>query len=154
MLFPAEKICRELYFVCNGVLRIASTNDKGVDLTHYFYKENQFCTILQSFNDETTASAGIEAACDVTVLSITKKRLLELYAVLPFMKTIIDQLNQARLIEKVNIRNAYLGEDAEGQYKLFITQHPDIALRVPQKYIASYLGITPQSLSRIRKNIR
>jgi len=54
----------------------------------------------------------------------------------------------------VNMRNTYLGEDAENRYKLFIAQQPGIALRVPVKDIASFLGITPQSLSRIRKNIR
>jgi CRP-like cAMP-binding protein len=153
-IFRAERICREFFFVCNGVLRIASVNDKGVEVTHYFYKENQFCTILQSFNEETPAVAGIEAACDAEVLAITKVKLLELYTRVPFLKEIIDRLNQLRLIEKVNVRNAYVGEDAESQYKLFIMQNPDIALRVPLKYIASYLGITPQSLSRIRKNIR
>jgi DNA-binding MarR family transcriptional regulator len=76
-----------------------------------------------------------------------------LYKKLPYVKEIIDQQNQLRLIEKINVRNTYLGEDAENQYKLFIMQNPDIALRVPLKDIASYLGITPQSLSRIRKNL-
>jgi len=70
------------------------------------------------------------------------------------MKELIEQQNQLHLIEKVNTRNTYLGGDAENNYKLFVMQYPDIALRVPLKYIASYLGITPQSLSRIRKNIR
>jgi DNA-binding MarR family transcriptional regulator len=70
------------------------------------------------------------------------------------MKEIIEKINQQHLIEKVRVRNSYLGEDAENQYKLFIMQQPDIALRVPLKDIAGYLGITPQSLSRIRKNIR
>ncbi len=70
------------------------------------------------------------------------------------MKDIIDQINQQRLIEKVNIRNTYIGEDAESQYKLFVQHQPEIAMRVPLKDIASYLGITPQSLSRIRKHIR
>lgn len=153
-LFKGDgRVCRELFFLCKGVLRIVSVNDKGVELTHYFYKENQLSTILQSFNDEVPTSAAIQASCDAEVLAISKSRLLELYKQLPYMKEVIDQQNQLRLIEKINIRNTYLGEDAENQYKLFIMQNPDIALRVPLKDIASYLGITPQSLSRIRKNI-
>ena len=147
------KICRELFFVCKGVLRIISVNDKGIELTHYFYRENNLSTILQSFNDEVPTPAAIQASCDAEVLAISKNKLLELYQKLPYLKEIIDQQNHLRLIDKVNIRNAYLGEDAENQYKLFIMQNPDIALRVPLKDIASYLGITPQSLSRIRKNI-
>lgn len=154
ILFKEGKICRELFFVIEGVIRIVSVNDKAIELTHFFCRENQFCTILQSFTDETPATAGIQAACDAEVLVITKSRLLELYKQLPYMKEIIDELNQLRLIEKVNIRNTFLGEDAEGKYRLFVVQNPDIALRVSLKDIASYLGITPQSLSRIRKNIR
>lgn len=152
-LFSGHRVCTELFFVCKGVLRIVTNNDKGIDITHFFYKENQICTILQSFNDETPTDPGIQAACDAEVLVITKSKLLALYEQLPYMKGIIDKINQQHLIEKVRVRNSYLGEDAENQYKLFIMQQPDIALRVPLKDIASYLGITPQSLSRIRKNI-
>ncbi|WP_158799845.1 Crp/Fnr family transcriptional regulator [Pedobacter sp. L105] len=153
-LILPNKIAKEMFFVCSGVLRIGSTNDKGIELTHYFYNEDRFASILQSFNEETPTSAFIQASCPTEVLSITRNRLLELYEKLPYMKELIDQQNQLRLIEKVNIRNTYLGEDAEGKYKLFMTQHPDIILRIPLKDIASYLGITPQSLSRIRRNIK
>ncbi|MGF7041239.1 Crp/Fnr family transcriptional regulator [Mucilaginibacter lappiensis] len=152
-LFSGHRVCTEMFFVCKGVLRIVTNNDKGIDITHFFYKENQICTILQSFNDATPTDPGIQAACDAEVLVITKSKLLALYERLPYMKEIIDKINQQHLIEKVRVRNSYLGEDAENQYKLFIMQQPDIALRVPLKDIASYLGITPQSLSRIRKNI-
>jgi CRP-like cAMP-binding protein len=69
------------------------------------------------------------------------------------MKEVIDEVIRRRLVEKINIRNLYIGEDAEAQYRLFMTHQPDIAARVPQKDIASFLGITPQSLSRIRKNL-
>ena len=153
-LFKGHRVCNELFFVCKGVLRIVTTNEKGIDITHFFFKENQICTILQSFNDETPTEPGIQAACDAEVMVIGKSKLQALYARLPYIKEIIEHINQQHLIEKVRVRNSYLGEDAENQYKLFIVQQPDIALRVPLKDIASYLGITPQSLSRIRKNIR
>jgi len=153
-LFEGNKVARELFFVGKGVVRIGSVNDKGTEITHIFYNENHLCSILQSFNDEVHTSAFIQACCDVEVLSISKGRLLDLYKQLPYLKELIDQLNQLNLIRKVNMRNTYLGEDAETQYRMFTMQHPDIALRVPLKDIASYLGITQQSLSRIRKNIR
>ncbi|MDP9075954.1 MAG: Crp/Fnr family transcriptional regulator [Bacteroidota bacterium] len=153
-LFKGDgRVSREMFFVCKGVIRIVSVNDKGIELTHFFYNENKFCSILQSFNNEVPTPAAIQASCDAEILVISKSRLMDLYQQLPYMKEIIDNLNQLHLIEKVNVRNTYLGEDAENQYKLFIMQHPDIAMRVPLKDIASYLGITPQSLSRIRKNL-
>jgi CRP-like cAMP-binding protein len=153
-LFKGHRVCTEMFFVCKGVLRIVTNNEKGIDITHFFFKENQLCTILQSFNDATPTEPGIQASCDAEVLVITKSKLLALYGRLPYMKEVIEKINQLHLIEKVRVRNSYLGEDAESQYKLFLLQQPDIALRVPLKDIASYLGITPQSLSRIRKNIR
>ncbi|HWZ02074.1 MAG TPA: Crp/Fnr family transcriptional regulator [Mucilaginibacter sp.] len=153
-LFEGGKVCSQLFFVCKGVIRIFSYSDKGVDVTHYFYRENQFCTILESFDKGTVAAPQIEACCDTTVLKISRGKLQEICERLPYLKAIIDEAMQSGLLEKIRVRNSYLGQEAETQYKLFIKQQPDIALRVPVKDIASFLGITPQSLSRIRKQIR
>jgi CRP-like cAMP-binding protein len=152
-LFTAGKVCREMFFVAGGVLRIYSISDKAIDLTHYFFHENQLCTVLQSFNEETPAFAGIQAATDAIIFAITKNKLQALYQKLPFIKDIIDERTQLQLLEKVNIHNAFAGADAETRYKLFVSQNPDIARKVALKDIASFLGITPQSLSRIRKHI-
>jgi CRP-like cAMP-binding protein len=73
---------------------------------------------------------------------------------LPYLKQLIDQITQQALLDKIDLKNSYLGHDSTCRYKIFMTRQPDIALRVPLSDIASYLGITPQSLSRIRKNIR
>lgn len=148
------QVCRQLFFICSGVLRIVVVNDKGVEVTHYFLKQNQFCTILNSFNTETVADESIQAACDAEVLAITKPDLLALYDKLPYVETLINQVIQQGLLDKIRIRNTYLGQEAATRYKLFMMQQPDIALQVSLGDVASYLGITPQSLSRIRKNFR
>jgi CRP-like cAMP-binding protein len=88
------------------------------------------------------------------VLAISRTKLLALYEQLPYLKTLIDQITQRALLEKIQVRNAYLGQDSASRYKLFMMRQADIALRVPLNDVASYLGITPQSLSRIRRNIR
>ena len=152
--FKGHRVCSEMYFVCKGVVRIATHNERGADITHFFYPENNLCTILQSFNEGSITPTFIQACCDAEIMVITKTRLMALYAELHYLRDIIDDINQQHLIHKVNVRNRYIGEAAEDQYRLFVEQNPDIALRVPLKDIASYLGITPQSLSRIRKNIR
>ena len=154
ILFRGGRICKEMYFVLDGILRIAMTNDKGIDVTHFFVKENQFCTILNSFNNQVPAQESIQAACDTEVLEITRSRLLELYKRLPYVRELIDQITQQRLLDKIQLRNAYQGEDSATRYRLFMQQQPDIAQRISLKDIASYLGITPQSLSRIRKNMK
>jgi CRP-like cAMP-binding protein len=151
-LFKGGRISHELFFVCTGILRIEAINEKGIEVTHFFVKENHLCTILNSFNNQLPADESIRAACDTEVLAITKTRLLALYQELPYMKELIDRITQQRLLEKIRTRNAYLGQDSATRYKRFMEQEPDIASRVPLKDIASYLGITPQSLSRIRRS--
>lgn len=153
-LFKAGHICRELFFICDGVIRITATNQKGVELTHFFLKEDSFTTILYSFNNEAIADESIQAACDADVLAISKSKLQVLYGQIAGFKELIDQITQQKLMDKIKIRNAYLGEDSETRYHLFMQQQPDIVRRVPLKDIAGYLGITPQSLSRIRKNAK
>lgn len=154
VLLKEGSVARELFFIVNGVLRITSVNDKGDDVTYFFIKENQFCTILKSFTGGGKSGESIVAACDTTVLAISKARLEELYRQLPHIKELIGQIMQQRLLDKIEIRNAYAGNDAAARYRLFIMREPDIALRVSLTDVASYLGITPQSLSRIRKNAR
>jgi hypothetical protein len=128
-----------------------AVNKKGVDVTHYFIGEKQFCTILQSFNQEVITEDGIQACCSTHILAVSKKNLLELYRQLPFMADLINQVHQQRILEKIRLKNAYNGQDALERYKVFLAEQSDIASRVPLNYIASYLNVTPQSLSRIRR---
>jgi CRP/FNR family transcriptional regulator, anaerobic regulatory protein len=154
VLFQGGKVCQEMFFVLSGVLRIMVTNEKGNEVTHYFLKENHFCTILNSFNNHVTANESICAACHVQVLAINKVDLFTLYTRVPYLKTTIEMITNRALLEKIQIRNGYLGQDSATRYQQFLMRQADIAMRVPLSDVASYLGITPQSLSRIRKNLR
>jgi CRP-like cAMP-binding protein len=150
-LFHSDHICRQLFFVCKGILRILMQNENGGEVTHYFISENRFCTILNSFTNQVPAQETIQAACNAEVLCIDRAALMELYDRYLTLKTAIDQSIQKTLLEKINTRNAYLGYDSSKRYRLFLERQPDIARRVQLGDIASYLGITPQSLSRIRR---
>lgn len=150
-LFQSDHICRQMFFICNGVLRILVQNENGSEVTHYFISENRFCTILNSFINQVVARETIQAACDTEVLCIDRAALMDLYTKYPALKTAIDQSTQKTLLEKINTRNAYLGCDSSERYRLFLERQPEIARRVQLGDIASYLGITPQSLSRIRR---
>ncbi|UEG54610.1 Crp/Fnr family transcriptional regulator [Mucilaginibacter daejeonensis] len=154
VLLKPGHISNNLFFIVKGVLRIMVTNEKGVEITHYFLKEDQFCTILNSFHNQVIAMESIQAACDAEVLAIGRTALLKLYEQLPYLRTLIDQITQQALIDKIAIRNLYLGHPSAQRYRLFVERQTDIAQRVSMADTASYLGITPQSLSRIRKNLR
>src|SRR5471030_2581048 len=154
VLLNEGKLCKEMFFICNGVLRIVSQNEKGNKVAYFFLKENQFCSILNSFNNNIPANEGIEAACDTELIIIKKQKLLDLYDKLPYLRELITGITTQSLLDKIQVRNSYLGEDASTRYRNFLVRQPDIALRVSLSDIASYLGITQQSLSRIRTNMR
>ena len=154
VLLNEGELCREMFFICKGVLRIVSRNEKGNKMAYFFLKENQFCSILNSFNNNIPAVEGIEAACDAEIIVLKKQKLLSLYEKLPYLKELITGITTQALLDKIQVRNSYLGEDASLRYRNFLLRQPDIALRVSLSDIASYLGITQQSLSRIRKNMR
>ena len=147
------QVSREFFFIVRGVLRIMAINENGKEVTYFFLKENQFCTILNSFNNNIPASESIEAACDADVVVISRQQLDKLYMQISYLKPLIDSVTQQSLLDKISMRNSYLGEDSTTRYKTFVTRQPEIAMRVSLSNIASYLCITPQSLSRIRKNI-
>jgi len=153
-LFEGGHVCNKLFFIVSGVVRMVAINDKGVEVTHYFVGENQFCTNLASFNNETVAEDSIECCSPATILTIQKSQLLALYRKLPFMEDLFDRVHQQRLLEKIRLKNIYSGEDSAGRYRLFLSEQPEIAGRVPLSHLASYLNITPQSLSRIRRRLK
>jgi len=154
ILLLSGNIARELFFIVSGILKITSINEKGNHVTQFFLKENQFCSILSSLNGNTPAEESIICACDCELLVIKKSKLLSLYKQLPYFELLLKHITTQTLLSKIQTRNAYMGEDALTRYKKFISRQPDIALRVPLVDVASYLGVTQQSLSRIRRNIR
>ncbi|SFO55753.1 cAMP-binding domain of CRP or a regulatory subunit of cAMP-dependent protein kinases [Chitinophaga sp. YR627] len=151
-LFHSGNVCRQLFFICKGVIRILVQGENGNDVTYFFVNENHFCTILKSFTTQTLAHESIVAACELEVLIIDRAALQDLYKTYPLLKPMIDERIQQALLEKINIRNAYLGLDSTARYQVFLEKQTDIARRVQLADVASYLGITPQSLSRIRRN--
>lgn len=152
ILLQAGKQAKEMFFICNGVLKIVSMTDKGNEAIHFFLSENQFCTILKSFTESTASADRIQAACDSEIIVFQKDKLHDLYNTLPYFRNLLDTITKQALLNKIALRNSYIGEDATTRYQKFIVQQSNIALRVSQTDIASYLGITKQSLSRIKKN--
>jgi CRP-like cAMP-binding protein len=151
VLIPSGSVARQLFFITQGILKVFTLNEKGNEVTHFFLKENQFCTILNSLTNNVSAEEGIAAACDASLIVFHKQELLQLYERLPYLKELFGSIMHQALMDKIQTRNAYMGEDASTRYKKFISRQPEIALRVPLSDVASYLGITPQSLSRIRR---
>lgn len=150
-LTAPNAVCEELFFVEQGVLRLVDQSGLGPEVTHAFRSEGQLCTLLTSFEQRVPSRVRIQAACPAQVLAISHAQLAALNQQLPYLPEVLQQLIRHELLEKLTMQRAYLGQDATARYHTLLARQPEVARRVPQRMIASYLGITPQSLSRLRR---
>lgn len=150
----AGKIAQQVGFVLEGVIRVCYYNNKGEEITKYFIDENNLVVDLESFNNDICSNAYVQAVTDCKLLVFSKKDWKELLDIIIPWQAIVNKIVSRVLIQKVERRSPLVSEDATTRYLMFLKIYPNVVNRVPLSYIASYLGITQSSLSRIRKNIR
>lgn len=152
--WEAGKIVRQIGFITDGVLRVYYYDSKGEEYTRYFIDENRL--ILDGPNSEGnyTPSEYLQAITDCKLTVFYKKDWKEISDTIIGWENIVQKINNKQHTEKIERRSILVSQDAATRYNEFIDKFPTLANRVPLSYIASYLGITQSSLSRIRKNIR
>lgn len=139
-----------IYFIEQGLFFTYKTLENGETQVINFSCENHWVSDLTSFFTGSTALFSIQALEDSEVWSLTKKDFDFLCESFHKMETFIRlNFQSAYANTLIRLSNVY-SEDAEEKYNHFIKQYPDLLQRVPQYLIASYLGILPSSLSRIR----
>lgn len=149
----AGKIPKQIAFIKEGILRVCYYNSRGDEITRYFTDENHFAADINSFNQRIPSSEYIQAVTDCTLIVFSIESLNDLSATIIQWDEIINKITKKALIEKVNKLSSMLAEDATTRYLNFLERFPNLANRIPLSYLASFLGITQSSLSRIRKNI-
>jgi len=150
----AGKIPREIIFLTDGIMRVSYYNNKGDDITKYFMEENNFVADISNYNQNTPSTEYVQAVTDCTYLAFSKAALEELSMIIIGWDIIIAKITAKGLAEKVNKISPMMTEDATERYLHFLDKFPNLVNKIPLSYLASYLGITQSSLSRIRKNIR
>lgn len=151
--FLAEgAICKQVGFVTKGVLRYYINHD-GEDKTYSFAQENGFVCNYESFIPQTPSTKIIQALEDCEVLQISYSDLQVFYKSVAgaeqFGRLVIEQV----FIQVLQDLTSFYTDTPELRYAKFLKNHPDLQQRVSQYHIASYVGVKPQSLSRIRKRI-
>jgi CRP-like cAMP-binding protein len=146
------KITKELYFILKGLIRLYYTKD-GEEITGYIFKENLFASSYDSFLRQTPSIQTLETLEDCDLLIIDHKRIQQLYEELPKMNIVARKVAEQRFINAQLLLSSFILDSPEERYQKFEEQHGDLLLRVPHHIIASYLGITPVSLSRIRRRL-
>jgi len=149
ILLNEGEISRHLYFIKKGCLR-QSFNKEGKDITFQFFFENQLLSSIDSFLYNQPSVFAIEAIEPCELLSISKNEFDNFLKEYPDFKDTIIEVLISRFRHYMLLFLSRIKDNPQERYEDLIENHPEIIKRIPQHYIASYLGITPISLSRIR----
>jgi CRP-like cAMP-binding protein len=149
--FAEGSICTQIGFVQEGILRSFTSTPDGNEVTKYFIRPGQFAVDLESYYNQTPCDASIQATVPVRLFVIDKSDWTVLIETVPKLFIYSKTVSEASLLNKIKDNDFLNFGTATDKYREFVKRYPDVALQVPQQYIASYLKITPQSLSRIRK---
>lgn len=152
-LLQEGDVCRNLTFVAKGLMRTYNVDDKGEEHISIFGWEGWWISDFNSFLSESPAIFNIDAIEDSEVLLISLKDYDALTLAVPIMDRYFRILYQNSLVTKERRLMSSITHTAEEKYLELVESGSHILDRVPQNLIASYLGIAPETLSRIKKNI-
>jgi CRP-like cAMP-binding protein len=151
---PMHKIAKEIAFVENGVLRAYATEPNGNEVTKYFIRENQFVVDLESYYTDTPGKDAFQAIVNSEISTIHKLAIAQLSEKIPGLYVFLKSITEAHLLNKIKDNDFLNYGNSMTKYLEFVKRYPALIQQIPQQYIASYLKITPQSLSRIRKTLK
>jgi CRP-like cAMP-binding protein len=148
----AGKIPRQVGFIVQGVIRGCYYNNRGEEITRCFISENSLVVDYVNFEANAFSSEYLQAATDCKLILFSKQNWDELSQTIVGWDNIKNKMVQKCLIQKSR-KGPVISQNATTRYLEFMENYPSLVNRIPLAYIASYLGVTQQSLSRIRKSI-
>ena len=148
-LQPICHTCKTIYFINKGVARIYYFKD-GIDITESFSFENNIIARVESLFTGKPSRKAIQILEDAEVVAINANQLFKLYDTFPEIERLFRKIFEAAYVETVNRIEGMQFHSAEERYNALLNEAPNVLMKVPLKYVASYLGITQVSLSRIR----
>ncbi len=152
VLLKAGKVSNEVFYLIKGCIRLYCEKE-GEELSTYFFTENMFAGSYDSFLSRKPSKVAIETLEDCEVLVLTHKSQEKLYKVFPKMNEFIRKAIEQRFILLHDLFISYLLNSPEERYLMLLKDRPELLQRIPQHQIASFLGVTRVSLSRIRNRV-
>ena len=146
------QICKNNYFIVNGLVRSFYIDNKGNERITQFALENLWITNMESFIKQTPSILSIQALEKTQILFINKIEIEKLYISIPKLERLFRIITENMLIAIQRRSDIYLQMKSKDRYDDLINHFPNFIQRVPQYMIASYLEITPEYLSELRKN--
>lgn len=149
LLLREGEIANKIYFIKKGCLRLWFNND-GNEVTVQFFFENQSIASIESFRNHIPSQFNIETIEASTLLYINREHAFKILERSADLRKQLEEFTFERLLFYQDLFLSRIKNNPQKRYEELLNEHPEILLRVPQHYIASYLGITSVSLSRIR----
>lgn len=145
--------CQYEGFVTDGCFRVFTTDESGNEHTLYFAVKDWWLMDIDSFMNQTGSELNFQALEDSKVLLISRTQKLELYETYPVYEKMFRIMSQKALVawQRRLVRNQSL--TAKQRYAYFIEKYPEIASKLTDRQTASYLGITHEFLSKIKKHL-
>jgi CRP-like cAMP-binding protein len=150
-MLNAGEVCDFEAYVNKGCIREYFIDRKGAELTLEFAVEDWWVSDITSFESQSPSNMYIETLEDCELLVLTRDSKERLLARIPKLERMFRLMIQRHLTVVQNRLFRTVSYSAMDKYREFIKRYPTISQRVPQHYIASYLGISPEFLSRLRK---
>lgn len=151
LLLSSGEVCQHAYFIRNGCLRTYFTDGKGEDKTRYIAFENKFVSAFASFITQSPSAECVQALEDSSLLRIRQADFYKLVGTNAIFSTLYRQsLEQAQVFATWRIETM-ISMTAKERYENLLEQMPQVVSRLSNKHVASFLGITQESLSRLKK---
>jgi CRP-like cAMP-binding protein len=149
-----NKVCTKALFADRGYFRFYHLDSYGNEITSDFYFAPNFITSYTSFITGEPSFVNVQAMVDMEVLEFQKSDMNELYKRYPNIERLGRLIAESVAITSEKHLFLLLNQTAEMRYKTLMERNPEYVNTIPLQYIASYLGITKETLSRMRKSIR
>lgn len=153
ILLSFDDVCKNYYFINKGSIRLFTIAKDGSDSSRYFAFEGNFVTALPSFIDQKPAQEYLQTIEKAELLSITRQDFYQLVATVPQFSKIYTEILELGFIVAQKRIYGFQGFDALEKVQWIIKNQPQLLLRVSNKMVASYLGISPSTLSRIKSKL-
>lgn len=153
ILLSSGEVSKETYFVNSGILRSFNINDNIIEHVLHFACEGWWIGDMYSYISEKPGNLFIEVIEDAEITTISKENHQELYHQIPKLERFFRILAENSLVSHQERLMNNLSLTAEERFEKFCTKYPSLIQKVPQKHIASYIGVTPEFFSKMKSRL-